>query len=86
MKKEFEVQEIIDDGTVTSTEFIKSRVNWYKRGAIRLDELVYKIAQAEKQLDFEELVELFLGIIENNTKREKKDTRKELIRILLRRL
>lgn len=81
----FEMQEILEDDTVTSTEFIESRVNWYKRGAITLDELLYKIAQSENKLSFEELAELFLDILEQNTKRERKDIRHKLLEIIIRR-
>jgi len=81
----FEMQETFNDPELTSAENMEKYVNWYRRGAIKHDELIYNIAQARNVLDFEELAELFLDILEQNTKRERKDIRHKLLEIIIRR-
>ena len=84
--KEFELQRYWEDEGDSKTDNMERMLSWYRRGAIRIDELIYNIAQIDDEKNFEELAELFLDILEQNTKRERKDVRHKLLEIIIRRL
>ena len=84
--KEFELAKSWYDEEKTKNENMDRMLSWYRRGAIQIDELIYNIAQIDNEKDFKELAELFLDILEQNTKRERKDVRHKLLEIIIRRL
>jgi len=85
MKEQFELQKYWKDKGDTKTDNMERILSWYRRGAIQIDELIYNLTQIDEEKDFEELAELFLNILEKNTKRERKDIRHKLLEIIIRR-
>ena len=61
-------------------------LNYYKRGAIVEEEFIYLLTQTPKRKDFNNYVEMFLNIIEYAARTEKKNTRKEIIKEVLKRM
>jgi len=47
--------------------------------------MLYQMSNMEKTLEFEELADLFIGILEDYTKKEKRDTRQKLLEIIIKR-
>ena len=73
----------LKDKNNTTVEHLKKSINYYARGAINLDELIYNIAHSEEELNFKELAALFIDILENYSFTEQKNVKKELIRIIM---
>lgn len=83
--EEYKTQTVFKEEGETGAEHAEKMVKWYRRGAIKHKELVYQIAQSEEKMEFEELAELFLNILDINTKKEKRDIRHKLLEIIIRR-
>ena len=81
----FKINQVNELRSKTRKEKLNKWQNYYLRGAIDLEELIYLVANTEKQLDFEDLVNMLLNVLEDNTKEEKSETRKRLINLIIER-
>ena len=81
----FQINQVNELRSKTRKEKLNKWQNYYLRGAIDLEELIYLVANTEKQLDFEDLVNMLLNVLEDNTKEEKSETRKRLINLIIER-
>ena len=79
------MHKVFKDKGDSLTGNMERMLEWYKRGAIELDEMLYQMSNMEKTLEFEELADLFIGILEDYTKKEKRDTRQKLLEIIIKR-
>ena len=82
----YKLQRYWEDKGDSKTDNMEKMLSWYRRGAIQIDGLVYNLIQIDNEKDFEELAELFIDILEDFTKRERKDVRHKLLEIIIRRL
>lgn len=81
--EELQTRRIIDSDS--RTDKLEKYAKWYQRGAFKLDEYIYHLTQLEKNMGFEELANFLITLIEDETLAEEKETRKELIKILVER-
>jgi hypothetical protein len=81
----FQINQVNEMDNKTRKEKLNKWQNYYLRGAIDLEELIYLVANTEKQLDFEDLADMLLNVLEDNTKEEKSETRKRLINLIIER-
>ena len=83
--KEFELQRYWEDEGDSKNDNMEKMLSWYRRGAIRIDELAYNLIQIDKERNFEELANFLVNILEVATKAQRQKVRKELMKILLER-
>jgi len=81
----FQINQVNEMDNKTRKEKLNKWQNYYLRGAIDLEELIYLVANTEKQLEFEDLANMLLNVLEDNTKEEKSETRKRLINLIIER-